>query len=1160
MGIIGTRRERVILDLQDDLSPGLLRATAAAKLLDRELDSLGRSSVQTARVSRDIDAIAPAANRADKSINQLTGRLRVLAEVAAILAPSLAPIGAVAVPAITGLASQLGFAAIAGGVLMGSMRGLGTALDAMNKADLEPTTENLAKAEDALNALAPAAREFAKEIRAVAPGLKAVRDIGAEALVPGLTESLDDLERLGPRVAAIFDSVGAAIGGIAADGAASLASDRWTGFFEFIAEEAPEALVDLSATIGSITHAMAEMWQTFDPLNDDFSGWLRDAAADLDSWAQGLSQTQGFADFVDYIRTNGPQVADTMGAIGNAVLQIVEATAPLGGPVLKGLEAVADVVSAIADSDLGTPIIAGVAALSLLNRTMAVTASLSKASLGAGLFAGVGTLSSGVKKGAGSIRSDIGAMSDSMVAFGSNADKAGAAADRMKGRVANLAKGGALLGGLAIATSGAADEFGMANTASLALAGSMLGPLGAAGGGAIGMFMDLASASSAVSDGIMSIDTAIAAQDLTALEAATLRTGEAFAKQEGIIAGLNTGLPGLGSIYDQISGKSDEMAAANERSADATKELEAAQAASAERAREVAIAYARSVGVNTDVSVSALATVKQIEAQAKAMEEARAAAADMVTTFGGLGASLDDSSQSLGDWLSEMEASTGAVADFNDNSIKAAKKGLDEGLIKSLRGAGKEGALRMQQLANGTEAGVERANKAFRGLQAETERTRRVTDRLSNMNIDLRTDTAEEKAAGLRARLEKLGKMKPSPQVDAKIDAAEAALRRVEAYLDRLNGKTSVTFIEMRTVRTNSGKGPLMPVAADGVTVPKTGLPYADRHPYMLADGEEVISNRYGQADAFRADRAAGRIPGYADGGTTGGKKNRRPSGGVDDSDTGIDWDRVADGSASPWVRALLAAQNKAALLSLQAAEAQLGASEAQLSASEVALKAAEDQDAAADKALAVVEAQYEGVKSRTAGLFDIDPLAKPDGPSSIWGRESMVSDPFASLQDIIDRSTAFDMGSAALAARGLDGEAFTYGLGNEDRLAQLAAMSDQDLQRFEDMFNQASLSVATTATSTADRAYGEQLSAYTAAAVATEAVMQAQLAQVEIQTQTLESQTQQLEMLRASVEQLQGMAAGAPAAAGKAAANGAARGGAQVIRRGKGKGRGGWQ
>jgi hypothetical protein len=57
---------------------------------------------------------------------------------------------------------------------------------------------------------------------------------------------------------------------------------------------------------------------------------------------------------------------------------------------------------------------------------------------------------------------------------------------------------------------------------------------------------------------------------------------------------------------------------------------------------------------------------------------------------------------------------------------------------------------------------------------------------------------------------------------------------------------------------------------ADGTTVPKTGLPYADRHPYMLADGEEVISNRHGQADRHRPLLKAINAGRLADGGTAG--------------------------------------------------------------------------------------------------------------------------------------------------------------------------------------------------------------------------------------------------------------------------------------------------
>lgn len=58
--------------------------------------------------------------------------------------------------------------------------------------------------------------------------------------------------------------------------------------------------------------------------------------------------------------------------------------------------------------------------------------------------------------------------------------------------------------------------------------------------------------------------------------------------------------------------------------------------------------------------------------------------------------------------------------------------------------------------------------------------------------------------------------------------------------------------------------------SADGGTVPKTGLPYADRHHYLLADGEEVISNRFGQADRHRSLLKAINAGRLAGGGTAG--------------------------------------------------------------------------------------------------------------------------------------------------------------------------------------------------------------------------------------------------------------------------------------------------
>lgn len=204
------------------------------------------------------------------------------------------------------------------------------------------------------------------------PALRAIRDMGAEGLFPGLTESLDDLEHLAPVVGGIFASVGEALGEIASEGAASLASERWTSFFEFIATEAPTALSQMASALGSVTHGLAEMWMAFEPLNDSFNGWLVEAAAGFDRWASGLSETQGFRDFVEYIQTTGPQVASTFGALANAVVQIVQAAAPLGGPTLRAIEGFADALAAVANSNAGGALIAAAAGFAAISRAMTI--------------------------------------------------------------------------------------------------------------------------------------------------------------------------------------------------------------------------------------------------------------------------------------------------------------------------------------------------------------------------------------------------------------------------------------------------------------------------------------------------------------------------------------------------------------------------------------------------------------------------------------------------------------------------------------------------------------------------------------------------------------------------------------------------------------------
>lgn len=374
----------------------MAKAAAATAALDKSLNDLdgelARSHQSTTTASRDIDGLGNSLKRNGAEIDKFSGRLRLMVDTAAILGPSVLPISAVAVPAITGLASQLGFATLGMGSLVVASQGVGDALKAVNDAALEPTAANLEKAHEAMAKLGPEAQKFVSRFQELRPVLGDIRDAAAAGWFPGLTEALDHFEDVAPRVADIFEVIGRTGGNLVAEGAETLAGPEFAEFLAFVEDSAPQALDDLGRTVGNVIRGLSELWMAFDPLNDDFSSWLLDASRSFAEWSDGLSQTQGFEDFVDYIRTNGPRVADALVAVADAVLQIIEALAPLGGPSLQIIESFAKVIGAIADSDMGTPILAAVSALAIYNRTMAVAIGLqTKLAAGGGMVGKPGT-------------------------------------------------------------------------------------------------------------------------------------------------------------------------------------------------------------------------------------------------------------------------------------------------------------------------------------------------------------------------------------------------------------------------------------------------------------------------------------------------------------------------------------------------------------------------------------------------------------------------------------------------------------------------------------------------------------------------------------------------------------------------------------------------
>lgn len=824
---MATRRERVVLDLESNLPEGMLRGAAATRVLHMELDRLSGASVRSSRatqnIDRDINKMSTSANRGDKSINQLTGRIAVLADVAAILGPALVPITAVAVPAVTGLAAQLGFATVAGAGFIVAVQGMGDALGAMNKAHLEPTAENLAAARLAMEKLSPAGQDLARQVFGLRDEWQRLKDVSQGALFPGVSDALDDLMTRLPDFERIMVNVNTAVGEMLADGAESLASPRWDRFFDFIATDAPPALAAMGESIGNVAHAMTVMWRAFDPLNDDFALWMVDATESLDEWAKGLSRAEGFQAFVDYIRETGPQVAETLGAVALSVVRIGEAAAPLGGPVLGALEGVADAISAIAGSDAGPAIMATVTALALLRRGMA-------------LF-------------------DRG----SQVAWVQNVRGAETFGKKIGAARSPLLKTTAAMSGLAIASSGVADGFLLSNAATGAMLGMLGGPWGAAVGGAVGLMVDLSSSAAGFEVNLDSLTATLDQQTGAITTNTTAFAANELEKQGVLRAAQDLGLS-LADVTQAALGNADAQARLNaeiQAGRDAFFDAQGYQKVGS----DVLLDYNNSagkvseaVGIMSGELETGQGRVRRMadatDQGAAAYERGATAAqdfADAVTKLNNVlerRASVRDYEAALDDFTEGLKEN-GKTFDINTEKGRANQAALDNIAGTAIRVAeNMKGAARQKFLTN-------------------------AIDDIRTMGANMNLPKSEIKR--LIELLREANKTDVNPKINANTGPAMAAINALEAKLRNIKDET--VFVNVRhnpITAPQTGFGPQGDFASGGYTGP--GGKYEPAG--IVHRGEVVLPQEIVNTDWSFLRSRYGFLPGFAEGGFVG-----RPSG-----------------------------------------------------------------------------------------------------------------------------------------------------------------------------------------------------------------------------------------------------------------------------------------
>jgi hypothetical protein len=1073
---LAVRNESVRLTLDDaGFTTGMARAAAAAALLDKNLNDLDGSNVganrNLAETARSVDSMGTSFRSSGADIDKFSGRLRLIADAALILGPALVPIGAVAVPAVTGLASAFGFAAVGATTASVAFQGVGDALEAMQKARLEPTVANLQAAREAMQQISAPAREFVNELVNMGPAFRAVRDAAAEGLFPGLTASLDDVERVLPRVASLFNAVGTALGDLSADAAQSLAGPEWAEFFDFLEAEAPAALSQLGHAVGSVAHGFAELWMAFGPLNRDFTGWLRDAARGFDEWASGLSQTDGFQEFIDYIRENGPRVAAAGKAIGNAILQITEALAPIGPHVLDAITGLANALAALADSSFGTPLFTIAAGMAAANRAASLlgAASLNVSNFGASL--------KNLAKGAGALIAldlagrAINELRDVSVGAAPDVDQL---ANSIRGlgdkSLTDVLGGDSLKDALGAVRDSEGGFKGLANEIDrIAMSGpgftdaiatgflNLTGMQGAVGATAMETerlanamaSMDAAFVGIASEGGIQQAWTQFQrlaeAERLTLAEQRTLINSMPEFKTQLDAAGL-----GMGGFADQMARIFPWMAQLSGN----TRETGSAFNAAAAAARNFSDALAEFSGW--------LGKQEALNSYKNALR--------------GLGDALKDGFQPK-----DMDAILGFGRAVEQVASQIKDKGLRadflKGAVQSLEGfaaKGPQAAKAINPLLNQLRK-LEDANPKPKidldpqKFESKAKRTRAqiagIDAEVARPKADLEDAPFKGKEKAVRGDLMSLGRMKEEPTVSL-ADRASGPLSGIRGQLNSLPSSKTITIT---TVHRDINTGTIGHLATGG-PVNGPGTATSDSIPAWLSNGEYVIKaaavEKYGVAtfDRLNAMMLAGgglashtHARGFANGGTY--MEDRPQSYYFPDPDT------------ASW------AELMRAMTQATASGYKVWQSAIRKEADE-RLKEAERRKEALTEELDAAKQFRDSLKQAADSLRDN--VAGKFSGSDLFGEDATVESIMSGLKEQAAAASQFSSLTLQLKRLGLEGPALEALLqtGNLDLLKQFAGSGKDALALFESQFNRTQSAAQNAGQTAAFARYGEELAA----------------------------------------------------------------------------------
>lgn len=221
----------------------------------------------------------------------------------------------------------------------------------LTAASLEGASAN-ARLNAAMAALSPQERSLLKDWKGLTTEFRNWAKALEPDVLPIFTRGINLVKSSLPGLTPIVKGAAGAVNGLLDDVAKSAKSPFWTQFRTNLTNLVPTAITGLGKSTGNVITGVAGIVNAFLPYAPQILSWLTKITGEFATWGTGLGSSNGFSNFMDYVKQAGPEVWKTLKDVSKAIVDIVTALSGMGLGTLVGIRGLAGIISKMSPGEI----------------------------------------------------------------------------------------------------------------------------------------------------------------------------------------------------------------------------------------------------------------------------------------------------------------------------------------------------------------------------------------------------------------------------------------------------------------------------------------------------------------------------------------------------------------------------------------------------------------------------------------------------------------------------------------------------------------------------------------------------------------------------------------------------------------------------------------